>query len=1142
MLLLALAGSSLSPDLEAEVQVHSTLSPDYVPIKWGLIVLGNFDYYRCPPTANAIQKTEHWIQSEGVPYDIIEDDHIMAPSDTSAFGEYPLQYSDGTVRYGVFVIIMNYFTDFSSTNVQYVCSAVGNGTNAVIFGEAAKYVSELLNVTAQSVSYFTDYSLKTIDFDVLKSFNDGIEEYSPGNYNITFPNYYWRHANITDTTGKTVWYTCKGNTGEHWIGMANTTYGLGSVFWNSVIPSDHSFLQYATFETYWDAFKIVAHAINFIFTQIKKIDLGLQGYKEWRGAITYRLDQDGVVGLEKPDEEALKAGWYVDIVTPPLGYATIGGNLSDGIPNGYTGVPGIGAKWGRFDRLTKQTEPYLQYSSKNFTVYRSIPSGFYDKMRVDWNENQNFMDDNEYGIWQNQTDPSVIGTYYWSYIDNATAPNVARLGWWCSLRDRISDFSWWKEMGQQGYISYGFHGFQHQFNGNATLVSTYVNWDGSRFVMNQSWIEEKLTQARNELAYCLGNTGYGFEADGVLVSSAGNEYKPEIEAAFSNLTWIDLSYGDNSKNEPGWFLYHDRKPAMTCGGAQGGPYTPSSFEAVRDAVKTLFPIFGVYEHGAGYYNLTYDVNPSDTAYGDMFCFAHLDDSFEFYSNARYMWINTITACYENGKIVLDYKANSTLHDYVWRFPIVCNGKCFNGFSDSRHIANIKNIDGKYVYVQFNEGADERIEATYGTNPHINGICNYISNLTQMYTSKNLTLRLWNVSGTVGVKVNCTKLQQPAKVEVNGTHTDFTYDSVTDTCLFNVTLNDVVTVEILWDKAPPDSPTLVSPGQASRHNPNASTLFTWRFNDPDVGDYQYAYRFQFSNDYNFAALIVDTGKILSSSGQIAQTLPIAVHRYFWRVTTWDQNDTLGDWSPPQQIIVDRLKVTEYGASKNRTNVGESVQVYFNVTREYDSVLFDETKGAVYVNGSAAVWDGVDKYWKLSVELESVGKESYEVSEILDQEFNITALDEPQRAQQVIWDRVLVTLTPDSTNVTQGVNVNFAVTARYAYDNRPISQFEANILRDGIHFASNNFTDLCNDVITHQYTTENVTETVYGLSVFTSNSLTVNWVQSILGLTSLNALIVIAILGTCISISIMFIRKRKNSKKMLAKGGRYGKKIE
>lgn len=787
--------------LFAKSQVVS--ASDYVPIKWGVIVLGNFDYYKHPPGNNAIQKAEHWVQSEGVPYDIIEDDDIEAPTDNPTSGKYPLQYADGRRRYGVFVIIMNHWIETSAKNVNYIYWAVGNGTNAVIFGMAGKYVPQLLGVSAHNISYFQDYYITSVNCTVLKTFSDRLMEYEQGTI-VTIPITFYVNVNLSHTEGKTVYYMMQSNTGKDWTGMVDTTYGSAKVFWSTVIPSYHKFFLQGNFKDYWETrnLKFVGHAMNFMFKQVKTFDLNIQGYKKWGGAITYRLDQDTYFGIEKPNETAMQKGWYYDVVICPLGYLTGMTSLyvawlTDGMPEGYSGAPSSTVKHGVFTHMTESLDP-LKYTSRKFVIYNITENGDYDRIRLDYNENQDFSDDMEYQIWENQTHTSVLGAYYWCYIDNWANPTGVRLGWWCPLRERRGDFSWWKTQGQKGYLTYGFHNWQHQWCGDNSVTSHYVYWNGSQFLLNKTWIQQKFTEARDEMAYCLGSSGYGFEADEVLVSHAGNECPEEVDNALFNLDWVGLTSGDNSKNEPSWFLYNDRKDAMTCGGSEILLDDVSCIEAIKDGVKTLWPIFGVYAHNLGWYNLTYDVYPDNTLYTDMFRFVHLDESYEFYTNKRYMLINTAEAYYENGKLFLEYKANSTLEDYVWKFPIEYDDKYLNAFSDNCSIGQMKHFDGTYAYVEFSQGVGaQRLEATYGTNPHLHKTSSHIENMTQTYTTNNLTLQLWNYSGSINVNINCTTLGQPGLIETGGNPTSFYYNSTTKICSFNVTFSSLQTVNVLW---------------------------------------------------------------------------------------------------------------------------------------------------------------------------------------------------------------------------------------------------------------------------------------------------------------------------------------------------------
>ena len=93
--------------------------------------------------------------------------------------------------------------------------------------------------------------------------------------------------------------------------------------------------------------------------------------------------------------------------------------------------------------------------------------------------------------------------------------------------------------------------------------------------------------------------------------------------------------------------------------------------------------------------------------------------------------------------------------------------------------------------------------------------------------------------------------------------------------------------------------------------------------------------------------------------------------------------------------------------------------------------------------------------------------------------------------VIVDKVQVTISANTTNPDAGETVNFTVTAVYAYNGTSVSSWTVNIFRNATHFASGNFTDYSSGEIRYEYTAENVTEATYGLSNFTSNTVTVIW---------------------------------------------------
>lgn len=1125
------------------INVQGKEDEDFISIKWGLIVLGGYDYY-AKHSFNPIQRVERYIQARGVPYDLFQDDDIEAPTNNLTAGKYSLQYANGSTRYQVLVLIINSHRDSSAINVNYIYSAIGNGTNAVIFGMAAKFVPQLLGILPSEVTYFEDYRTPYgVNISVKETFDDGIKRYERGSVvNITAP--YYAHTKVQNSNDNTVWYIMS-RPGNWWIGMMNGTFGKGQVWYNSLVTDSNNFLYpMNTYENSWVSyhFDFVGHAINFMFNQVEKVNLGLQGYKKWKGALIIRLDQDTRYGIHTPiNEEALKAGWVYDYVICPLGYREPYSSLvSDGMPKNYTGSPSSKVKNGN--------ATYFRFNGEDhtfkFIIYNSTVNGNYDRIRLDFNENKDFSDETEYGIFDNITYTGLEGKYYWAYLDNQTNPTKVNFGRWQPLRYMIPT-AWletYKYYGATYGVTFGFQDWQHTDVGNASFYHVSYMWDGSKFIGNQTWVEEMYNKSREELIYNFGSNGNGFDANEITLSHPGNRYAQETRHASGNLTYFLFEYGSrspwgDSEREPGFYLPKYGKPILSA--AFGGDtYAKGwAFDGLIDMVKTLYSVVAVYGHNTGSYNLSYTFTP----YSDMLKPANPRDAYHFWYNARYMLRNMVNAYYKNGKITLEFKANSTLKDYVWKFPIQHNDRYFTSFSDNRSVGKIKYFDGKYVYVEFSQGqGKQKLEATYGPYPYLYKTSSPIGSITQVYTAKNLTLQLWNDSGSISVDVNTTRFGQPTLVTINGNPISFIYNPTTKIASFNVTFGSLITIEVIWEYAPPDPPLIALPSADTRFDPGKSVTFSWTFSDPDLGDSQSAFRFQLDDNRDFSSPIIDTGKVTSSSMWTTQTLPNEVSVYYWRVNTWDTQDSEGWWSESQTIIVDRLKIILKGVTDKRTDVGTLVAVYFKIVREYDNVTFDGSMGKVYINGSEATWDATTRYWKLSVKQNSVGESEYQISNIIDVKNQVTAINDHVGAQQVIWDKLVITITPDATRVPVGTRVHFTLKAVYAYDNQPVSSWNVNILRDGVHFTANNFSDISNYAYTHQYTVENVIEATYGLTTFTSNSPSVTWtevpktfVQLLFEWITANALVVLVIVNLIVDVflawNLLVHRPLKNERK-------------
>ena len=70
----------------AKTKIANTSPESGIPIKWAVIVMGGYNYYRSL-TYNAIQRIEKVMQGRGVPYDLFKDDEIVMPTDSPPIGK-----------------------------------------------------------------------------------------------------------------------------------------------------------------------------------------------------------------------------------------------------------------------------------------------------------------------------------------------------------------------------------------------------------------------------------------------------------------------------------------------------------------------------------------------------------------------------------------------------------------------------------------------------------------------------------------------------------------------------------------------------------------------------------------------------------------------------------------------------------------------------------------------------------------------------------------------------------------------------------------------------------------------------------------------------------------------------------------------
>ncbi|EMR74189.1 hypothetical protein MCGE09_00062, partial [Thaumarchaeota archaeon SCGC AB-539-E09] len=90
------------------------------------------------------------------------------------------------------------------------------------------------------------------------------------------------------------------------------------------------------------------------------------------------------------------------------------------------------------------------------------------------------------------------------------------------------------------------------------------------------------------------------------------------------------------------------------------------------------------------------------------------------------------------------------------------------------------------------------------------------------------------------------------------------------------------------------------------------------------------------------------------------------------------------------IWDRVEVYDGGASPTSVEVGETITIWFKARYGYDSVEFDDSVGALYVNGVAAVWSSSGERWELPVTKSTTGSYLYAVSGFSDSHHGLTVM--------------------------------------------------------------------------------------------------------------------------------------------------------
>jgi hypothetical protein len=199
-----------------------------------------------------------------------------------------------------------------------------------------------------------------------------------------------------------------------------------------------------------------------------------------------------------------------------------------------------------------------------------------------------------------------------------------------------------------------------------------------------------------------------------------------------------------------------------------------------------------------------------------------------------------------------------------------------------------------------------------------------------------------------------------------------------------------------------------------------------------------------------------------------------------------------------IIWDRIRILTTSVDDARLSTGSTARIKVTAELEYDGHQL--TSGdSLFVDDTLMTWDSGNSWFYLDTSQVIVGLWSYYVntSGTVESTYGISQVNTMGLSQDVIWDRLLITITPDASSVPDFIDVNFTLAITFDYDSSICTTYVVDVSRNGTYWSS--FSDInaslfidSNAAQTYQYTIQNVAiESLYGITVFTSNTVDVTW---------------------------------------------------
>ncbi len=105
----------------------------------------------------------------------------------------------------------------------------------------------------------------------------------------------------------------------------------------------------------------------------------------------------------------------------------------------------------------------------------------------------------------------------------------------------------------------------------------------------------------------------------------------------------------------------------------------------------------------------------------------------------------------------------------------------------------------------------------------------------------------------------------------------------------------------------------------------------------------------------------------------------------------------------EVIFDQVIIVDGGVSRKSTYVGLSETIWFKAVYEYDSEVFDGSKGVLYVNREPMEWSFERNRWEKEYTLDSSQKVSFKVTGVVDDKYGLTTINNAVAPPSIEWKK-------------------------------------------------------------------------------------------------------------------------------------------